>query len=239
IRRETQLNWLTMIDAVTNITNATASAASSTGATGATGAEQELGRDEFLKLLVAQLQNQDPLKPQDNAEFVAELAQFSNLEQTIGINDRLDALSAQNQGLQNSQVVSMVGQTATVRGAMVTADGSGQPTTIPFSLDGAAETVSVSISNLAGTKVKTIELGARPQGATSITWQGTNENGEVMPAGTYTVSVNARTGDGSAVSVEQETSGKVLAVSFEKGYPVLQLDSGAAVPISDLLRVEE
>jgi flagellar basal-body rod modification protein FlgD len=74
------------------------SVGSSTAAAGgfaqALGASKGMGREAFLKLLVAQLKNQDPLKPQDNSAFVAELAQFSSLEQTMGINDRLDLLSA-------------------------------------------------------------------------------------------------------------------------------------------------
>src|SRR3954468_12296666 len=85
----------------------------------AIGGNDSLGQDAFLKLLVAQLKNQDPLNPQQNYEFVAQLAQFSSLEQSVGINTRLDQLAAQNQGLQNSQVVSLVGKTATVKGNIV------------------------------------------------------------------------------------------------------------------------
>src|SRR5262245_66062385 len=88
--------------------------------TSALGANQAMGRDAFLKLLVAQLKNQDPLKPQDNSAFVAELAQFSSLEQSMGINDRLDLLAAQNAGLANAQAVGLVGSSATVRGSMLT-----------------------------------------------------------------------------------------------------------------------
>jgi flagellar basal-body rod modification protein FlgD len=225
-----------MIDSVTNATNLTA-ASGSPDLTG--GVEKEMGREEFLKLLVAQLQNQDPLKPQDNAQFVAELATFSNLEQTMGINDRLDALSAQNQGLQNSQVVSMVGKTATVRGSMVTANGSGTPVPVNFELLGDAEQLSITLADLNGKKVRTVDIGARSAGQVAINWDGKTDTGLIAPKGTYTVTINAKSAAGGNVASTQETSGIVDAVSFDKGYPVLKLSNGVQVPISDLLKVEE
>src|SRR6188768_401945 len=89
------------------------------------GGTKPLDKDAFLKLLVEQLKNQDPLKPQDDSAFVAQLAQFSQLEQSMAINTRLDTLAAQNAGLANAQSVALVGDVATVRGNLVTADGTG------------------------------------------------------------------------------------------------------------------
>lgn len=223
-----------MIDPITSSANATATQQ----VQGLTGAAKTLGKDDFLKLLVAQLQNQDPLKPQDNATFVAELAQFSNLEQTVGINERLDALALQNQGLQNSNIVDMVGSTATVRGATVTAEGSGQPVPVSFELEGAADSVKVTINDLSGNPVRTINLGARAEGKVSIQWDGKNDQGVVQPKGAYTVSVSAKTKDDTTVSVDQETTALITAVSFDKGYPVLHLANGVSAPVGDLLKLE-
>lgn len=223
------------ISPVTHITNQTATA-QSVGLT--TGAEQEMGKEEFLKLLVAQLQHQDPLEPQDNSAFVAELAQFSNLEQTIAINDNLEALSIQQQGTQNSQIVAMVGKTVSVRGSMVTANGSGQPVPLAFNLDDEAHEVSVTIRDLNGKDIRTVEVGERGAGMVNMMWDGRNAQGIVAPAGTYTVSVSAKTEAGGTVSSSQETTGTVEAVAFDKGYPVLQLSNGVSVPVSDLLSVQ-
>ena len=187
-----------------------------------------MGRDAFLKLLVAQLKNQDPLKPQDNSAFVAELAQFSSLEQTMGINDRLDLLSAQSQGLQNSQVVSLVGKQATVRGSLITSDGKGVGVPVAFSLDDKTEKTTVVIRDQGGNAVRTLDLGERPAGLSQITWDGRDDAGNVQPAGT----------SGAAVAVSQETKGMVQAVSFDKGYPVLHLSTGVSVPVADLLQVD-
>src|SRR4051812_42261876 len=103
--------------------NGTTSAQGSSALSSALGTNKAMGKDDFLKLLVAQLKNQDPLAPQDNPHFGAQLAQFSSLEAPMGTNPRLDGITSQNQGLANTQVVSLVGKTATVKGSLVTATG--------------------------------------------------------------------------------------------------------------------
>lgn len=205
--------------------------------TAAMSGNQPLDRDAFLKLLVAQLKNQDPLKPQDNSQFVAELAQFSSLEQSMGINDRLDLLATQNAGLANAQAVGLVGSTATVRGSMVTVDGTGVGVPVGFTLSGATDATVVTIRNQSGQVVRTLDVGSRNAGFVSLMWDGRDEAGNIQPAGTYVVGVEATNASGAPVSVSQETTGKVKQVSFDKGYPVLTLDNGIAVPVSDLLKV--
>jgi len=199
---------------------------------------QTMGKDDFLKLLVAQLKNQDPLAPQDNTQFVSQLAQFSSLEQGMGVNDRLDKMMLQNQGMANANVVNMVGSIATVRGSLLTTDGSGIGAPVSFSLGGAADKTVVQIQDASGKVVRTLDMGGRPAGITKITWDGRNDDGTVQPAGTYAVAIKATDKDGNAVDVSQETSGTIMGVSFDKGYPVLQLSNGVSAPVSDLLRVQ-
>jgi flagellar basal-body rod modification protein FlgD len=220
---------------VTPVNNTTANPASLGSALGT---NKAMGRDAFLKLLVAQLKHQDPLKPQDNAEFVAELAQFSSLEQAMGVNDRLDQMMLQNQGLANANVVNMVGNTATVKGSLITTDGSGLGAPVAFNLGGNTDSTVVRIMDASGRVVRTLDLGARNAGMVRINWDGRSDDGIVQPAGTYAVGVQAADADGGTVIVSQETSGTITAVSFDKGYPVLHLSNGISVPVSDLLRVE-
>src|SRR2546423_270464 len=117
--------------AVSNVSNSNAQAPQ---AIAQLGNNQGLDKNAFLKLLVAQMKNQDPLKPMDNTEFVAQLAQFSNLEQVMGINSRLDTLTAQGQGLQNTEIASLVGKTVTVNGKTIGLDGSGGAASFGFTL---------------------------------------------------------------------------------------------------------
>lgn len=201
------------------------------------GGNKELGQEAFLKLLVAQLQNQDPLNPQENYEFVAQLAQFSSLEQSIGINDRLDALALQNQGLQNSQIVSLVGKEATVKGDIVTLNGQGAIVPISFSLSEAAREATVVIRDAGGRSVRTLQVPAKTAGTVSVQWNGQSDSGNPQPAGPYKVTITAKDAAGGPVSLTQQSSGRIDSVSFERGFPVLHLDSGVAAPIGDLLSV--
>jgi flagellar basal-body rod modification protein FlgD len=221
---------------VAPVNNTTTSAVGSL--TSAMSGNKAMGRDAFLKLLVAQLKNQDPLKPQDNSAFVAELAQFSSLEQSMGVNDRLDQMMLQNQGLANANVVNMVGSVATVRGSLITTDGSGTGTPIAFTLDRKSAQTVVQIKDAAGNVIRTLDMGERNGGITKINWDGRSDEGIVQPAGTYAVSVKAADEDGGTVIVSQETTGTIQGVSFDKGYPVLRLSNGVSAPVSDLLRVE-
>ncbi len=220
-----------------DVTSATNAAASQTGFGMLTGSQKNLGKNEFIKLLLAQMKNQDPLNPQDNSAYVAQLAQFSSLEQSIGMNDRLDQLGVQMRGQSNSDSIGIVGKSATVKGSMVTIDGTGMATPISFNLAGATEKTTVKIQDQSGAVVKTIELGKRAGGFTRINWDTKNMAGNLQPAGTYKITVNAANAGGSPVGVEQQSTGIVKEISFDKGYPVLLLDSGQASPISDLLRV--
>ena len=204
----------------------------------ALGSQKAMGKDDFLKLLVAQLKNQDPLKPEDNTQFASQLAQFSSLEAAMGTNTRLDSLSSQNQGIANTQVVSLVGKTATVKGSLVTATGSGTPVPVSFTLASASATTNVTIQDASGHVVRTIPIGGHDPGLVKITWDGKDDHGTVVSAGTYAVSIQAKTGAGGAVSVAQETTGLVKSIAFDKGYPVLTLANGMQVPVSDLLKVE-
>src|SRR5580704_5965747 len=148
-----------------NVAAADTSSASSTDLSSALGGSSSaLGEQDFLTLLVAQLKNQDPLSPQDNTEFVAQLAQFSTLQATMGINTSLDTLSTQTTGLENTANVSLVGKTATVKGSLVTDDGSGQGVPVAFTLGGSSTTTTVSIQDSTGKVVRTIDMGPHSTG---------------------------------------------------------------------------
>jgi flagellar basal-body rod modification protein FlgD len=206
------------------------------GLVSAANSSSAMGKDAFMKLLVAQISHQNPLKPMDDTAFVAQLAQFSALEQTMGINKRLDDLSTQQRGTANTELGALVGKKVTVRGTMTTLDSSGIGAPISFQLDGNAKTVDVNIADPSGKVVRTIHVGAQAAGLTKITWDGRNNDGLAQPPGPYTVSVIAKDGD-KPVSVLQETTGTLVGIDFSKGYPNLQLDNGVSAPASDLIRI--
>ncbi|HKQ68704.1 MAG TPA: flagellar hook assembly protein FlgD [Polyangiaceae bacterium] len=202
-----------------------------------TGANKGLGKDAFLKLLVAQIAHQDPLKPMDDTAFVAQLAQFSSLEQTMGINTRLDALAAQERGAQNTALAGLVGENVTVKGSITTLDSSGIGAPLSFTLGGDAKAVDVAIADQTGKTVRTLHLGPSATGLVRVTWDGRDDNGIAQPPGAYAIVVSAKSDADTAVDVSQESTGKLSSIDFSKGYPNLQLDNGVSAPASDLLRI--
>ena len=126
-----------------------------------------LGRDAFLKLLVAQLSHQDPLKPTDGTEFVTQLAQFSAVEQAVSQTARLDTLSAQLTGISANESVSLIGKQVTVRGQNLLYDGT-NPATATVKLGGAAAEVKVTVTDASGKVIRTINLGSKPAGPLDV-----------------------------------------------------------------------
>ena len=198
--------------------------------------ESAIDKEAFLKLLVAQLSHQDPLKPQEGTEYVTQLSQFAMVEQSIAQSSKLDTIATQLTGLSSNEAASLVGKNVTVRGTGIAFDGL-TATSTSVQLEAAAAKTTVQIQDASGKTVRTLELGAHPAGALPISWDGKNDSGQPAPKGTYKVSTTASTADGRSINVTQRVSGTVTKVSFEKGYPEVLLDSGVTAPISDLVSV--
>jgi flagellar basal-body rod modification protein FlgD len=196
----------------------------------------KLDREAFLKLLVAQISNQDPLSPMQGTEFVTQLSQFSMVEQAVQQTERLDLLSAQMGGLANGQASALVGKQVSVRGKSVAFDGT-NATSANVTLASPAAKVTATLRNQDGEAVRTIELGGASGGALNVKWDGRDDAGRPVPAGSYGLEVKAVDKTGAPVDVSQDVTGVVLKVSFDKGYPELVLDSGAVAPVSDLVSV--
>jgi flagellar basal-body rod modification protein FlgD len=195
-----------------------------------------LDRDAFLKLLVAQLSHQDPLKPMEGTEFVTQLAQFTAVEQQLAQSAKLDLISLQLRGLSNNEAASLVGKQVTVRGkGTMSWDGETEPSAT-FTLQGPADKVTVDVIGPDGNVVDTIEAGSRGKGPVEVVWDGKTKDGGDAPNGTYTYKVNASK-EGVDVDTTTEVTGIVKAVTFENGYPELILDSGVRVPVADLVSV--
>lgn len=145
---------------------------------------KDLGKTEFLELLVAQLNNQNPLDPQDNGEFVAQLAQFSTLEGIEKLNDSMgDILSSvhSSQALQASSLVGRKVMLASEYAMVDTAETFKASVLVPQS----SSSVNVSVYDDAGTLVSRISLGAQEAGNQSFMWDGKDSDGELLPPGKY------------------------------------------------------
>jgi flagellar basal-body rod modification protein FlgD len=217
---------------------ASASPLSSTAQTptAADPASKALGKDAFLKLLMAQLQNQDPLQPTDGTQFITQLATFSQVEQSVSQSTTLSNIATQLQGLSNANASDLVGKTVTLQASSMQWDGT-FATSTNVTLASAAQQVTATIKDSQGNTVRTLSLGAEPGGALPITWNGADDSGQPVPAGTYSVNVNAKDAGGQTVNVSQSVTGTVTKVSFDQGYPALTLNSGVSGPVSQLVSV--
>jgi flagellar basal-body rod modification protein FlgD len=228
---------------VTSVNNSLTTPSSSTAQTSSASAvanavtDNGLGEDAFLKILMAQIQNQDPLQPMDDTTFVTQLAQFSALEQQVSTNQLLQTAATQQQAQLNAQDTSLIGQTVTVSGSTTTLGSTGVPAAVGFTLGGAAQSVTVNITDSSGNAIDSISLGAQPAGPIQATWNGLNTGGTQQPAGTYNVSVSATDANGNPVIVSQQSTGIVQGVTFGSGGATLVLANGVTAPTSSLISV--
>ncbi len=196
-----------------------------------------LGRDAFLKLLVTQLQHQDPLNPTDSTEFTAQLAQFSSLEQLGNINDSLGNLQSSQTASNNSQAVNFIGKTVKSSGNSIhVTDGVSDG--IQFELGADAKAVFMNIYDSVGNYIKAIESGALSAGEQTLKWDGTDQNGNKVPDGAYTFEVFAVDAADNMVNTKTFISGMVTGVTFKDGRLCL-LAGNKEIALDTVIQVTE
>ncbi len=208
----------------------------STNASSAPTASSALGKDAFLKLLTTQLANQDPLQPMDSQAFVAQLAQFSSVEQLTSIGTRLDTLIAGQGSTNQLQAAGVIGKSIVYKADHVSLT-QGSPATFDVSLDGASDATVAILADASGRVVRRLDLGARAAGASSVTWDGLDASGNKLPTGDYVLSVSATRKDGTAVNAAARIRGTVTGLSFENQTPEL-LVGGRQVAMPDVLEID-
>lgn len=181
------------------------------------GGTDELGRDEFLKLLVTKLANQDPLQPSQDTEFVAQLATFSSLEQLISLNQGLESLAAGQGELVNAQVLTLIGKEALVEGGGQVRIKNGQADPMVYSVPREAESVSLTIKNADGETVRTLPLETSPNGRVDLDWDGTDEQGNALADGDYAVEIHATDANGEPMAIALFRSLPIDGVNFSEG----------------------
>ena len=194
-----------------------------------------LGKDDFLHLLITQLQNQDPLNPADSTEFTAQLAQFSSLEQLSNVNDNLMQLQNLETSTNNSQAVLLLGKEITANGNYLKlADGT--PTDCEFRLDREADTVVVNIYDHTNEFVKAFESENLSAGQHALTWDGMDRNGNRANDGNYTFEIMAVDANGETVNATAFFTGTVDTVTFENNAPFL-VSGNQKIALGDVIQV--
>ncbi|MBI3303936.1 MAG: flagellar hook assembly protein FlgD [Deltaproteobacteria bacterium] len=209
----------------------------SSGQNRGTNARETVTQDEFLKLLTTQLQHQDPLNPMDNQEFTAQLATFNSLDQLININDKLDAMKAEQLALSRLQATFLIGKEVSARGNSVSL-GEGGKATMPYTLAAEATRVVVNIKDGEGNLVRTVEVGDQKAGEQTVEWDGKDSTGKSREPGVYTFEVNAFDASGKTVAATTSVRGVVTGVDMAGSEPLLLVGS-LKVPMSAVTSVGE
>ncbi|MFW6178197.1 MAG: flagellar hook assembly protein FlgD [Desulfohalobiaceae bacterium] len=197
------------------------------------GGSSELDRDSFLKILLTQLETQDPTDPMKDRDFVAQLAQFSSLEQLINLNDGMENM--QETKLQDRMLgaLSFVGKDVRAEGGQIQKDDSGT-STVTYELQEPAQEVTFDIYDQEGNIVASVNEGAQAEGEASFQWDGTNYQGQEVQDGLYTVEPRAEGKDGQSLEVATDVSGRVDGVQMEEESIVLTLADGRQVQLSQV-----
>jgi flagellar basal-body rod modification protein FlgD len=198
---------------------------------------QALGKDDFLKLLITQLQNQDPLSPMDNSQFLSQMAQFSSLEQMQNLNQSFDQSMVLSQTLNNTSAAGLIGRHVRASGNGVTLGTTGS-VELGYFLPADAATVNVTVLDAQGRQVRTLVADGTAAGAHTLAWDGADQDGRRVAAGSYTFKVSAKDSDGADVNPTAVVNGLVQGVTYRNGSAYLLVD-GREVPFSEVLEVNQ
>lgn len=188
------------------------------------GTDAQSMQDQFLTLLVAQLQNQDPTNPMDNAQMTSQMAQISTVSGIEKLNDTVQSVTSQFASMQMLQGATMIGHTVLSEGNALNLTDKGQGSAA-FDLEGSAANVTVTITTAGGQLVDTMELGSAAAGRNYFTWDGSNYNGDTS---NLRFKVSASNGD-AAVKATTLSPNAVVATSIANGSLMLELANGQSI----------
>jgi flagellar basal-body rod modification protein FlgD len=218
------------------VQNATATAATTAGAaTQASGKDNDVSADRFLRLLVAQMRNQDPLNPLDNAQVTSQMAQISTVEGIQKLNATLATLQLGFDKAQTLQAASMVGRHVLAEGnALALARDAASGAAVArggYLLESAADGLTLTVKSAAGAVVHRAELGAQAAGLHVFEWDGLADDGTPAAEGAYTFEVSARAGK-DALAAQPLALGRVDGITPGAGGATLTLGGIGELPLS-------
>lgn len=212
----------TTISPVGQTTSSSSASAVSTAANAAT--DPAAAQDRFLKLLVAQLNNQDPMNPLDNAQMTSQIAQINTVTGIQQLNDTVNKLASQLAVQQLVQGSSLVGHQVLVQGDTLAVDVQSGQATGAFDLAASAASVTVQVLDASGKQIGSVDLGALPAGRHGFAWDASSYQGSSAPRFQVVANNGAATVAATTLAAQ-----KVSAVSLSYGALQLQLSDGSSV----------
>ncbi|WP_414830097.1 flagellar hook assembly protein FlgD [Alteromonas sp. H39] len=204
----------------------------------ADGSEQKLSQEDFFSMLTEQLSNQDPTKPVDNDQMVAQMTSFTMADGISQLNEKFDSFAASMTSNQALQASSLIGQNVLVEGnvGFMAAEGAGLSGVVVN--EETAQNMKITIQNQYGEVVKTIDAGTQAAGNIQFSWDGTDARGNVMPPGEYVISATGEiNGEGTqiATAVNRHVGSVSLAGSGQG--VILNLDGDVSISLDDVIQI--
>ncbi len=181
-----------------------------------------LGKDDFLKLLIAQLSNQDPMEPLNNNEFIAQMTQFSSLEQLENISSGVESTNLLTQSMNNAFSTTLIGRNVVINSDTVYVNG-GTSTACGFYAPSAG-TGTVTVTDGNGNTVREIIVSADEAGYLDAGWDLRNNSGVEVSDGEYSISIEFTDSDGYQQALSPFITGLVSAVKFMGGNAYLTME---------------
>lgn len=198
-----------------------------------------MGKDDFLKLMLAQLKNQDPLNPMEGTEFASQLAQFTSLEQLVNLNDAMNTSINSNyyltQSINNTLAATLIGKEAKLNGNSVQFDGQ-DSVQLNYNLSSDANNITINIYNENGKLIKSIDNASRNSGNSKLIWDFTDNEGKKVGFGKYKFEVDAKNSDNEPISNSTFVLGKIEGVKFTENGTMLVVD-GVQYYLSDIMEI--
>lgn len=193
-----------------------------------------MGKQDFLSLLVAQLQNQDPLNPDDPTEFTAQLAQFSSLEQLFNLNDSMNNLVQSNANSDRLSTLNTIGKEVVYEGSAFKYNG--EPVSLGYKLDGDATQVKLSLQHQ-GVTIATLDGSELGEGPHYLNWDGKTASGQAAPIGDYKIVINAKATEGESVEAIPLVRAEVTGVDLGGEYGGTLITDFGEVAFNNILGV--
>lgn len=199
--------------------------------------KNKLDKDDFLKLFVTQLKNQDPMNPDDGAEMAAKLAQFNSLEQLMNVNKSLEKMATAESTNRSMMLSGFIGKEIQVDGGR-TRLADDLTTDSKFEIARGAKNATLQVRDTSGTLIKEQDLGSLTPGQHKLEWDGTNRSGDKAPNGIYTYAIMALDSEGKDIPVSLSSSVKVMGVDIGDGEGSFFTDYGK-IPVAKVKAVGE
>ncbi|MCA9489858.1 MAG: hypothetical protein KC621_08040 [Myxococcales bacterium] len=201
--------------------------------TATTAGSTELGEDAFLRLLTTQLQYQDPSSPVKNEDFVAQLAQFSSLEQLTGLNATLEGVYVALAAMNNASMASLVGTDVIARGDRFQYGGEG-PVELHYDAPTDLVSATLTVYDEDGHVVYSGDAGQVTSGEGTLMWSGEDSNGQPLPEGEYRFAINGYDSEGNPIDVSERIAGTITEMDYSTGAPKPAVE-GVPIELGDIL----